>query len=80
MGFLKFLLIVFIIFYVLMLLGRYFLKRFIARNSSQFSNAQTHNTKYKKMREGETFVEYKPQEKKQIPDDEGDYVDYEEVK
>lgn len=80
MGFLKFLLIVFIIFYVLMLLGRYFLKRFIAKSSSQFSNAQTQNTKHKKKREGETFVEYKPQEKKQIPDDEGDYVDYEEVK
>ena len=80
MGFLRFLLIVFIIFYVLMLVGRLLLKRFIKISRTQYNNGHGQNSARKTKREGETFIDFQPQEKKQIPDDEGDYVDYEEIK
>lgn len=80
MIFLKFLLIVFIIFYVLMLVGRLLLKRFIIKSRTQYNSDSAQNNARKTKREGETYVDFQPQEKKQIPNDEGDYVDYEEIK
>lgn len=78
---LKFLLIVFVVFYVILLLGRLYIRRFIKRNSRQYQQqkdrTQAGNERQKR---GETYVQYKPDEKKNIPKDEGDYVDYEEIK
>jgi len=80
MGILKFLLIVFVIFYVISLLGRYFLKRMVKNAQKQYQQGGQKDTQNKKRKEGDTFVQYKPNEKKHIPNDEGDYVDYEEIK
>lgn len=38
------------------------------------------NPNQKKQKEGETSVDYVPPVKKKISDDEGEYVDYEEIK
>ncbi|MGB3946589.1 MAG: hypothetical protein WBM13_01275 [Bacteroidia bacterium] len=47
-----------------------------AYKSKQSANAQArYNTK-----QGETKIEYVPPQKKKMPDTEGEYVEYEEVK
>lgn len=78
---LKFLLIVFVVFYLILLLGRLYIRRFIRKNSRQYQQ-QKEQTKNggRRHKTGDTFVQYKPNEKKNIPKDEGDYVDYEEIK
>jgi len=81
---LKFLFFVFVFFYIIALLGRFFIKRFVKKNQEHFNNQKgrqnSGDQKNKKHRKGETYIEYKPNEKKNIPDDEGEYVDYEEIK
>lgn len=77
---LKFLLILFIIFYAIMLLGRLFLKRMVKRAQQQYNGNRQQGQQKNRRKEGETYVQYKPQEKKHIPNDEGDYIDYEEIK
>jgi large-conductance mechanosensitive channel len=80
MAILKFLFIVFAIFYIISLLGRYFLKRMVRNAQKQYQQNGQKDNRSKKRKEGETTVQYKPHEKKHIPNDEGDYVDYEEIK
>lgn len=77
---LKFLLIVFAVFYVISLLGRYYLKRMMNKAKQQYQQKSQQSKSKGKRNEGDTFVEYKPDEKKHIPDNEGDYIDYEEIK
>lgn len=64
----------------MLLLGRLFLARLFKKTREQFGNQNANRDAGKKRREGETFVQFKPDEKKHIPGDEGDYVDYEELK
>jgi uncharacterized protein (UPF0333 family) len=80
MGILKFLLIVFAVFYIISLLGRYFLKRMMNKAKQQYQQNSQQESTNKKRKEGDISVDYKPNEKKHIPNNEGDYIDYEEIK
>ncbi|MDA3865498.1 MAG: DUF4834 family protein [Salinivirgaceae bacterium] len=79
MGILKFLLIVFAVFYIIILIGRFFLYRFVKKSKERF-NQQANQQQERTRSDGTTYVEYQPEEKKNIPKDEGEYVDYEEIK
>lgn len=47
---------------------------------TQRNNYSKKFTSDKKTSDGETVIEYAPPVKKKISDDEGEYVDYEEIK
>jgi len=84
---LEYILIFILIYYILKALLRLFApmlaKKMMDKASKNFEE-QFNNPYYKekpKSKEGETFIEKKPQEKKQTPKSnlDGEYVDYEEV-
>ncbi|MBN2519893.1 MAG: DUF4834 family protein [Bacteroidales bacterium] len=76
----------FIIFYYLFkLIGRYILpwliKKFFNRMTQQQSNVYQRTKQEYKKKEGEVTVHYNTDKnKKRRSDNEGDYVDYEEIK
>lgn len=81
MVFLRTLLIIIVIIYVLRFLFRFLARRFLKKMSKNFDERkQTNNNNYKN--EGDITVKYDPEKKKnkKIKDDDGEYVDYEEVK
>ncbi len=81
---LKFLFFVFLFFYIIALLGRFFIKRFMKKSQERYRDQHNQKNydqqKSRKQKNGETYVDYKPNEKKNIPEDEGEYVDFEEIK
>lgn len=79
---LKFLFIVFVVFYLIILLGRLYLRHIVKKSKERFQqegNANHTNNK-KNKKDGSTHIQYQPKEKKNIPKDEGEYIDYEEIK
>ncbi len=54
----------------------------IVRSVSAYSNRQKQNngSSNQPKKQGETSVDYIPEQKNKIPDSEGEYVDYEEIK
>lgn len=83
MGFLRTIVIIFIIFYVLRLIARYILPslfvNYVNRKMGGFSGQQQRNTRTQK-KEGEVTIDYSPQKKQPKSNDSGEYVDYVEVK
>ena len=84
MGFLKTIVIIFIIFYVLRLFTRYILPslftNYVNRKMNEFSGAQQPKGAKSHKREGEVSIDYSPG--KQQPkkgNDEGEYIDFVEV-
>ena len=63
-----------------MLLGKFFLKRMMKKAQQQYNQKDQQSNQKSKRKEGDTYVHYKPDEKKHIPKNEGDYIDYEEIK
>ena len=51
----------------------------ISAYGARRNNNSKKDTSGKKTSDGETVIEYMPPSKKKISDDEGEYVDYEEV-
>ena len=86
MGVLKFILIVVLVYYFLKLLSRAllpFLLKYIvkkAEGNAFFHDMSGGNPDEKE--EGEISIDYSPNEgkKKKTPDDEGEYIDFEELK
>jgi len=73
---LKFLLIVFIIIYILGYVGKWFLANWIKKVSKQQMNTSEYNQK----KEGEITVETNTTNTNKKFKDDGEYVDYEEIK
>ncbi len=89
MGLLRTILILFIIFYVIRLVTRYFLpmifRNYVDEKMNEMSrNQQKQQQRQKeqsKKREGEVSIDYNPpQSNSKNKNDKGDYVDYVEVK
>jgi hypothetical protein len=52
----------------------------ISSFNARQKNSSNNSSSYSKPIEGETKIDYVPPVKKKIDDDEGEYVDYEEIK
>lgn len=79
MGFLKFLLIFFTVTYILGIIGRLILRRFVKKAQHQFEQQQEHQrNQYKN--EGDITIQKKGNSEKIINPSEGEYIDYEEIK
>jgi|APIni6443716594_1056825.scaffolds.fasta_scaffold335048_1 hypothetical protein len=78
MAFLRFVIILFAVFYLLYLLGSFVIKRKIRSFQKNFEDNQS-QAKNKGKKEGDVSVNYKPDSKKNISDKEGEYVDFEEI-
>lgn len=85
MGLLRFIVIIFFIYLVFRLLSRYIfpwlIKFSLKRFQSRFYEQNPHLRPEKPKKEGEvTIKNVRQEEEAKIPDDFGDYVDYEDVK
>ncbi len=85
MGLLRTIIIIILVYYiikfVMRLLGPLMARKIMEKAAENFEN-QFNNPYYKKsnVKEGETFIEKKPEEDTHLTDDnEGEFVDYEEV-
>lgn len=85
MGLLRFLIISIAVLYIIRTLARIFLpmlfQNFVKKAQQQYGQANTSNTNFNKKPEGSIKVEYMPPKpKSSVPDSEGEFVDYEELK
>lgn len=79
MGFLKFLLIFFTVTYILGIIGRLVIRRYVKKVQRQFEQQQEHQrNQYKN--EGDITIQKKGNSEKIINPSEGEYIDYEEIK
>lgn len=73
----KFLLILFLIYFIVRIFTRYIFQSYFKKMQGNFENQQNqHNNK----KEGDVTINTKSGKGKKIDKDEGDYVDYEEIK
>ena len=84
MALLRFLLIAILVLYIVRNLAKILLPMFfqsIIKNAQQQQQGQQRNYQSQKQPDAKVKVQYIPEGKKQnIPDSEGDFIDYEEVK
>ena len=80
MIFLRFLLISILIIYIIRSLMRIFLPMIFQSVVNKAQQQQQQQYHSQKKPEGKIKVDYIPNTKSQIPDSEGDFVDYEEIK
>ena len=73
----KFILILFLIFFIIKFLAQFFLKSFLNKMQNNAGNQQSQNNQKK---EGDVTINKKPNQGKKIDKNEGDYIDYEEIK
>jgi len=73
----RFLLILLIIYFIVKFFTRFILQRFFKKMQTNFESQQN---QYQKKEEGDVTIKTKSDKNKKIDKDEGDYVDYEEVK
>lgn len=80
-GLLRILAIILIIYYILKIIARYvfpfFIKRTVSKMEDRFRQQQ--ETQQPQGKVGETTVDRKPQNKKEISKDGGEYIDFEEM-
>ena len=75
MALIRFLLILFVIYFVIRIFSRFVLNRYVKNMRNQYKNQQNqYNNK-----EGDVTINTNSQQEKKIDKDEGDYVDYEEI-
>jgi Na+(H+)/acetate symporter ActP len=79
MGFLKFLVIFFIVTYILGIIGRFLLKRYLKKAQQHFEQQKTQYQNQNKQ-EGDITIQKTNNSEKIINKSEGDYVDFEEIK
>lgn len=77
MALVRFLLILFLIFFIVRIFTRYILQSFFKKMQGNVENQQN---QYNKKKEGDVTINAKQNKGKKIDKDEGDYVDYEEIK
>ena len=77
MALLRFLFIFFLVSYVIYLIGKWWLGWKIKKMKKDFEARGTSQQNHRK--EGDVHVDFNPGSKKIINDDDGDYVDFEEV-
>ena len=75
-GIARFLLILFIIFFVIRIFTRYVFRSYAKNMQQNFENQKNKNNHRK---EGDVTINTKPNAGKKIDKDEGDYVDFEEL-
>ena len=77
MALVRFLLILFLIYFIVRIFTRYVFRSYFKKMQRNFENQQNqHNNK----KEGDVTINTKPDKGKKIDKDEGDYIDYEEIK
>ncbi len=76
MALIKFVLILFVIFFLIRVFARYVLRSYVKNMQGNFNDRQNQQSQKK---EGDVTINTKPQKEKKIDRDEGDYVDYEEI-
>ena len=75
-GIARFLLILFIIFFIVRIFTRYIFRSYVKNMQQNFGNHQNKNNSRK---DGDVTINTKPNQGKKFDKDEGDYVDYEEL-
>ncbi len=78
MGFLKFLLFFFIVTYLLGIIGRFLLRRYVKKFQKHFEQQQS-NFQNQHKQEGEITIQKNVNNEKIINKSDGDYIDYEEI-
>ncbi len=78
MAFIRFLLILALVYYAWRIISRYILYPLLQGYFANSGNQQQHKH-YRKNKEGETTINYVSQKKKFITKDRGEYIDYEEI-
>jgi preprotein translocase subunit SecG len=73
----RFVLILFFVFFLLRIITRYILRSYLKNVKQNFDNQQN---KHDQKKEGDVTVNTKADQSKIIKKDEGDYIDYEEIK
>lgn len=73
----RFLLILFVIYFIVKIFTRFVLGSYFKNMQRNFENQQN---QYNKKKEGDVTINTKPKTNKKIDKDEGDYIDYEEIK
>ncbi len=83
-GLLRTIFILVVIYYGFKLLVRYvlpyFLKNYVQKEMNKNQKQHQNNTHQRTGKEGAVNIDYVPEKKKKIAKNEGEYVDYEEVK
>ncbi len=74
---LRFLLVLLIIYLIIRVFSRYFIRRF-AKNMQQ--NFEERQNRYNQRKEGDVTIKKNSSNDKKIKKDEGDYIDFEEIK
>ena len=77
MGLVRFALILLIIFFLIRIFTRYILRSYFNNLQKNYDNQKN---QYQQKKEGEVTVEDLPKKGKIIDKNEGDYIDYEDVK
>jgi preprotein translocase subunit SecG len=73
----RFVLILLFIFFILRIITRYILRSYLKNVKQNFDNQQN---KHDQKKEGDVTINTKADQSKIIKKDEGDYIDYEDVK
>ncbi len=80
-GLVKTIFIILIIYYGSKFVGRYLLRGFVSKAANEARRQQDQvQNQQKKKKEGEVTVNYKPKSNKAYQKEEGDYIDFEEIK
>ncbi len=74
---LRFLLVLLIVYLIIRIFSRYFIRRY-AKNMQQ--NFEDRQNRYNKRKEGDVTIKTNSANNKKFKKDEGDYVDFEEIK
>ena len=83
MYFIRFLLIAILVLYIIRSLVRILLPvlfQSLVNKAQQQGQQQQQHRRPQNQHDGKVKVDYIPQNKQQVPDSEGDFVDYEEIK
>ncbi len=73
----RFLLIVFLIYFIIRIFTRYIFRSYFKKMQGNFENQQN---QYNNKKEGDVTINTKSGKNKKIDKNEGDYIDYEEIK
>lgn len=79
MAFLRFILIFFLVLYILQIVIRFIFRRYIKKIQKQFDQQQEFY-KHQNSKEGDVIIEKTEQGTKKVSKNDGEYVDYEEIK
>ncbi|OFX26705.1 MAG: hypothetical protein A2041_08850 [Bacteroidetes bacterium GWA2_31_9b] len=79
MAFLRFILIFFLVLYILRIVTQFIFKRYLKKIQKQFDQQQEFY-KHQNSKEGDVIIEKTEQSTKKVSKNDGEYVDYEEIK